>query len=118
MGTGVGGWHHSVPWTKRARARFAAAPVGVATEARSDTRIVVFNLHGAWLAAIVSAVREVMAVEASSILPALADCSGLSVTHLLGTVTHRDVQLLVLDMAKVLTASELLSLQELQQRVA
>ena len=66
------------------------------------------------LAAIVDAVTEVVTVDASSIAPAPALVRGLSGAYLLGMVTHKAQVMLVLDIARVLTASEALTLQELQ----
>jgi len=80
----------------------------------ATTRLVVFNTQPDWLAAIVDAVTEVVTVDASSIAPAPALVRGLSGAYLLGMVTHKAQVMLVLDIARVLTASEALTLQELQ----
>jgi chemotaxis signal transduction protein len=55
----------------------------------------------------------VVTVDAASIAPAPALVRGLSGAYLLGMVTHKEQVVLVLDIAKVLTASEVLMLQEL-----
>jgi purine-binding chemotaxis protein CheW len=86
--------------------REAAAP-------NAQTRIVVFNTHPEWLAAIVDAVPDVLVVEASSILAPPALVRGLSGEYLLGMVTYRHDVVLVMDIARLLTSSEVLSLQEL-----
>jgi purine-binding chemotaxis protein CheW len=79
----------------------------------ATTRLVVFNTQPDWLAAIVDAVTEVVTVDAASIAPAPSLVRGLSGAYLLGMVTHREQVVLVLDIARVLTASEILMLQEL-----
>jgi purine-binding chemotaxis protein CheW len=79
----------------------------------ATSRLMVFNTQPDWLAAIVDAVTEVITVDAASIAPAPALVRGLSGAYLLGMVTHKDQVMLVLDIAKVLTASEALTLQEL-----
>ena len=77
------------------------------------TRIVVFNTHPDWLAAIVDSVPEVLTVDASNIVPPPPLVRGLSGEFLIGMVTHREQVVLVLDVAKLLTSSESLSLQAL-----
>ncbi|MEP6780862.1 MAG: chemotaxis protein CheW [Gemmatimonadaceae bacterium] len=78
------------------------------------TRIVVFNTRPDWLAAVVDVVTEVLTVDAGRIVPPPPLVRGLSGEFLLGMVTHRDQVVLVLDVAKLLTSSETLSLHALQ----
>ena len=80
----------------------------------ATTRVVVFNTHPDWLAAIVDAVTEVVTVDASAIVPPPSLVRGLSGAYLLGMVKHRDQVVLVLDVVKVLTASETLVLEALR----
>lgn len=80
----------------------------------AGTRIVVFNTQPEWLAAIVDAVTEVVTVDASTIAPPPPLVRGLSGAYLLGMVKHKEQVVLVLDAAKVLTASEALTLDALQ----
>ncbi len=80
----------------------------------SSTRVVVFNTQPDWLAAIVDAVTEVVTVDASTIAPPPALVRGLSGAYLMGMVKHRDQVVLVLDVGKVLTASEALLLESQQ----
>jgi len=82
--------------------------------AGATTRVVVFNTQPDWLAAIVDAVKEVVTVDASSIAPPPSLVRGLSGAYLLGMLKHRDQVVLVLDVAKVLTASETLVLESLR----
>lgn len=86
---------------------------GAATGA--GTRIVVFSTQPDWLAAIVDAVTEVVTVDASTIAPPPPLVRGLSGAYLLGMVKHKDQVVLVLDAAKVLSASEVLTLESLQR---
>lgn len=80
-------------------------------EPGASTRVVVFNTQPDWLAAIVDAVTEVVTVDASTIVPPPALVRGLSGAYLMGMVKHRDQVVLVLDVGKVLTASEVLMLE-------
>lgn len=80
----------------------------------ATTRVVVFNTQPDWLAAIVDAVTEVVTVNAASIVPPPALVRGLSGAYLMGMVKHRDQVVLVLDVWKVLTASETLVLDEMR----
>ena len=80
----------------------------------ASKRVVVFNTKPDWLAAIVDAVTEVVTVDASAIAPPPSLVRGLSGAYLLGMVKHRDQVVLVLDVAKVLTASETLVLETLR----
>ena len=80
----------------------------------ATTRVVVFNTQPDWLAAVVDAVTEVVTVNAASIVPPPALVRGLSGAYLMGMVKHRDQVVLVLDVWKVLTASETLVLDEMR----
>lgn len=80
----------------------------------AGTRVVVFNTQPDWLAAIVDTVSEVVTVDASTITPPPALVRGLSGAYLLGMVKHKEQVVLVLDIAKVLSASEMLVLESLQ----
>lgn len=79
----------------------------------ATTRVVIFNTQPDWLAAIVDAVTEVVTVDASSIAPPPSLVRGLSGAYLLGMVKHREQVVLVLDVSKVLSASEVLVLEGL-----
>lgn len=80
----------------------------------AGTRVVVFNTQPEWLAAIVDAVTEVVTVDAAKIVPPPSLVRGLSGAYLLGMVQHKEQVVLVLDVAKVLSASEVLTLESLQ----
>lgn len=80
----------------------------------AGTRVVVFNTQPDWLAAIVDLVSEVVTVDASTITPPPPLVRGLSGAYLLGMVKHKEQVVLVLDIAKVLSASEMLVLESLQ----
>lgn len=84
----------------------------------ATTRVVVFNTQPDWLAAIVDAVTEVVTVDASAIAPPPSLVRGLSGAYLLGMVKHREQVVLVLDVAKVLTAGETLTLEALGKSAA
>lgn len=85
-------------------------------EARQDggaSRILVFSTQPDWLAAVVDTVSEVVTVDAATIVPPPSLVRGLSGAYLLGMITHRQQVVLVLDIAKVLSAHESLQLHEL-----
>ena len=79
----------------------------------ASSRILVFSTQPDWMAAVVDSVSEVVTVDAATIVPPPALVRGLSGAYLLGMVTHRQQVVLVLDIAKVLSAQESLQLHEL-----
>ncbi len=92
------------------RRRFGRADAPVS----ASTRIIVFAVGSDWLGAVVDAVLEVITVDATTISAPPPVVRGLSGQYLLG-LTHRDDRVvLVLDVARLLTATEQLQLVETQ----
>jgi purine-binding chemotaxis protein CheW len=91
------------------RARFelpAAAPT-------NETRVLVFNVHGSWVAAVVDAVLDVSALERGKLEPPPPLFRGLAAEYLRGIV-HRDGKLvMLLDADRLLSATERLALNAL-----
>jgi purine-binding chemotaxis protein CheW len=91
------------------RARFelpAAAPT-------NETRALVFNVTGSWVAAVVDAVLDVSALERGKLEPPPPLFRGLSAEYLRGIV-HRDGKLvMLLDADRLLSATERLALSAL-----
>jgi purine-binding chemotaxis protein CheW len=91
------------------RARFelpAAAPT-------NETRALVFNVTGSWVAAVVDAVLDVSALERGKLEPPPPLFRGLAAEYLRGIV-HRDGQLvMLLDADRLLSATERLALSAL-----
>jgi purine-binding chemotaxis protein CheW len=91
------------------RARFelpAAAPT-------NETRALVFNVTGSWVAAVVDAVLDVSALERGKLEPPPPLFRGLAAEYLRGIV-HRDGKLvMLLDADRLLSATERLALSAL-----
>ncbi len=91
------------------RARFelpAAAPT-------NETRALVFNAHGSWVAAVVDAVLDVSALDRGNLEPPPPLFRGLAAEYLRGIV-HRDGKLvMLLDADRLLSATERLALSAL-----
>jgi purine-binding chemotaxis protein CheW len=79
----------------------------------SATRIIVFNAGADWLGAVVDAVLEVITVDATTIDAPPPVVRGLSGQYLLGLTKRDERVVLVLDAARLLTATEQLALHAL-----
>lgn len=90
------------------RRRFARAE----TQITSSTRIIVFVVGNDWLGAVVDAVLDVITVDATSIAAPPPVVRGLSGQYLLGLANREDRVVLVLDVGRLLNATEQLELQE------
>jgi purine-binding chemotaxis protein CheW len=90
------------------RRRFGRADAQVS----ASTRIIVFAVGGDWLGAVVDAVLEVISVDATTISAPPPVVRGLSGQYLLGLTQRDDRVVLVLDVARLLTATEQLQLVE------
>jgi purine-binding chemotaxis protein CheW len=90
------------------RKRFELPPRAVG----GDTRILVFNVDGSWVAAVVDAVVEVAALTAAELSAPPPLFRGLAAEYICG-IARRGGQLVVhLDVARILTATERLVLAE------
>ncbi len=87
--------------------------VDVATTAA--TRIIVFAVGPEWLGAVVDSVQDVISVDATTIAAPPSVVRGLSSEYLLGLVERGGRVVLVLDVGRLLTATEQLELKEVQE---
>jgi purine-binding chemotaxis protein CheW len=81
-------------------------------ESGASTRIVVFAVGSDWLGAAVDAVHDVITVDATGITPPPPVVRGLSGQYLLGLASRNDRVVLVLDVGRLLTATEQLALHD------
>jgi purine-binding chemotaxis protein CheW len=91
------------------RARFelpAAAPT-------NETRALVFNVHGSWVAAVVDAVLDVSALERGKLEPPPPLFRGLAADYLRGIVRRDGKLVMLLDADRLLSATERLALNAL-----
>jgi len=89
------------------RRRFELPEVAVAAE----TRILVFNAGGEWVAALVDAVLEVAALDQATLSPPPPLFRGLSAEYLRGIVRRKDRLVILLDVARLLSSSDRLTLE-------
>jgi purine-binding chemotaxis protein CheW len=93
------------------RARFelpAAAPT-------NETRVLVFNVTGSWVAAVVDAVLDVSALEAGRLEPPPPILRGLAAGYLRGIVRRDGKLVMLLDADRILSATERLALGDLAE---
>lgn len=89
------------------RSRFGLEPM----PAQQRTRIVIFSVDGEWIGARVDSVLEVAAFAPDHIAPPPPLFRGLAHEYLRGIVRGDDRLLILLDVARLLTATELLELR-------
>ena len=89
------------------RRRFELPPRGAAAE----TRILVFNSSGEWIAAVVDAVLEVAAVSDAELAPPPPLFRGLAGEYLRGIARRNGRLVIFLDVARLLSTTERLALQ-------
>jgi purine-binding chemotaxis protein CheW len=96
------------------RARFelpAAAPT-------NETRVLVFNVSGSWVAAVVDAVLDVSALEPGRLEPPPPLFRGLAAGYLRGIVRRDGKLVMLLDADRLLSATERLALGDLTESSA
>ena len=96
------------------RARFelpAAAPT-------NETRVLVFNVTGSWVAAVVDAVIDVSALDPGRLEPPPPLFRGLAAGYLRGIVRRDGKLVMLLDADRLLSATERLALGELTESSA
>ena len=76
----------------------------------AETRILVLTVDGEWIAAIVDAVLDVSALDAASASPPPALFRGLAGEYLRGIVRRDERLVILLDVARLLTADEKMTL--------
>lgn len=90
----------------RARFELEAAASGV------ETRVVVFDVSGQWVAAIVDAVHEVTTVPRAEIEEPPPLFRGLTREYVTGLIRRQDSVIVLLDAARLLTSQERLVLED------
>lgn len=81
------------------------------TPVRPETRILVLNAGSEWVGAVVDAVVEVATVDATRISPPPAFFRGLASEYLEGIVKREDKLVIVLDVERLLAATDRLVLE-------
>ena len=90
------------------RRRFEMEPA----EPDNLTRILIFNSGGEWIAATVDSVLEVAALETKQLAPPPPLFRGLAGEYLRGVVRRADKLVIFLDVPRLLSTNERLSLQQ------
>ena len=96
------------------RARFEL-PVAAPT---NETRVLVFNVTGSWVAAVVDAVLDVSALEAGRLEAPPPLLRGLAAEYLRGIVRREGKLVMLLDADRLLSATERLALGDLTESPA
>jgi len=82
---------------------------------RLETRIIVFSVDDDWIGAVVDAVLAVVPLAAGELSPPPPLFRGLAADYLLGLVRRPDGLLIVLDVRRLLTATERLALTRAEE---
>jgi purine-binding chemotaxis protein CheW len=82
-----------------------------ATQATNETRVLVFNAEDQWIAGVVDAVLDVAAMDKASVQPPPPLFRGLAGEYLKGIVRRDNKLVMLLDVTKLLTATERLALE-------
>ena len=96
----------------RKRFELPAAP------AANETRILVFNTAGDWVAAIVDAVLDVTTLDQGNLAPPPPLFRGLAGEYLRGIIRRDERLVIFLDMARLLTTNERLALTDARDLAA
>jgi purine-binding chemotaxis protein CheW len=80
-------------------------------EATNETRVLVFNADNPWIAGVVDAVLDVAAVDKTAVQPPPELFRGLAGEYLKGIVRRENKLVMLLDVTKLLTATERLALE-------
>lgn len=81
------------------------------TAPRPESRIIVFGLDDGWTAVVVDAVLEVASLTPEQLSPPPALFRGLSAEYLRALVRHDDRLILLIEMSRLLTATERITLE-------
>ena len=82
---------------------------------RLETRVILFAVGEEWVGAVVDAVLEVKAFSHEQLAPPPALFRGLSAEYLRGLLREESGMLIFLDISRLLTATERLELQRLEE---
>ena len=82
------------------------------TAPSTSTRVLVVNAAGSWIAVIVDAVLEVAGYDESHLSPPPALFRGLASEYLRGLVRHGERLIVLLDLERILSATERLRLEQ------
>jgi purine-binding chemotaxis protein CheW len=96
------------------RTRFGLAPRAPVPE----TRILILNADGEWIGAVVDAVVEVAQLEEGAITPPPPMFRGLAAEYLRGLVRRSERLVIVLDVARLLSTTDKLTLDQARSGVA
>lgn len=96
------------------RARFEMPGAAV----RPSSRILVFQVDGEWVGALVDAVVEVTTVDRAHIAPPPPLFRGLAGEYLLGILRRPDRLVVVLDVSRLLSSNERLVLERARQEIS
>lgn len=83
-----------------------------------ETRILVFNADGEWIGAVADAVVEVAQLDEGAIAPPPAMFRGLAAEYLRGLVRRGERLVIVLDVARLLSTTDKLTLDQARTGVA
>ena len=87
-------------------------------DVRPETRLLVLNAGGEWVGAVVDAVVEVVSVDVAAITPPPPMFRGLAGEYLRGLVRRADKLVICLDVARLLTTTERLTLDDARTEAA
>ncbi|MBI2795595.1 MAG: purine-binding chemotaxis protein CheW [Gemmatimonadetes bacterium] len=96
------------------RRRFGLA----AADVRPETRLLVLNANGEWVGAVVDAVVEVVSVDVAAITPPPPMFRGLAGEYIRGLVRRADRLVICLDVARLLSTTDRLTLDQARTEVA
>jgi purine-binding chemotaxis protein CheW len=82
-----------------------------ASEVTNETRVLVFNADDQWIAGVVDSVLDVSAIDKASVQPPPPLFRGLAGEYLKGIVRRDNKLVMLLDVSKLLTATERLALE-------
>ena len=95
------------------RRRFGLA----ATDVKPETRLLVLNANGEWVGAVVDAVVEVVSVEVAAITPPPPIFRGLAGEYIRGLVRRAGRLVICLDVARLLSTTDRLTLDQARTEV-
>ena len=95
------------------RVRFGLAGATV----KPETRILILNSEGEWIGAVVDAVVEVVTIDATALQPPPPIFRGLAGEYLRGLIRRGDRLVVCLDVARLLSTNDRLTLDQLRTEV-